>query len=650
MPKNIINCAVLLAACLIGAATANAEVPDWLQEAAKQPAKTYAADVNAVILMEDQVTKVGKDGEIVLHGRVAMKILRPEGRRWANYPVFYDSDSKVSYLRGWSITAKGQEYESKDIFERTVSSYEVYSDTKMKAVRVPGADVGSVLGFEYEQKARPYIFQDFWDFQSILPVEKSRYELHMASGWRFKSDWVNHEPVKPTEESGAVVWEVHDLPGIDREPSRPPSEALMGRMVLTFLSDETPGVSYRNWREFGKWYTHLSAGVRQPNSGLQEKVQELAPGKLSEIERIKALARFVQQDVRYVEIKIGIGGWRPHAAGDIFNHRYGDCKDKATVLSSMLAQIGIKSYYLLVNTSRGIVDKNSPPQANFNHMILAIALPDASFPKPMPALYEHPKLGHLLIFDPTNEFVPFGQIPPYEQDNYGLLVGEGGGELIHLPTTKPEFNRVSRTAKLKLLPNGTLEGEIQEVRSGFEAMLGRYFLRHETAKDRKKAIEAILARSTSTFQLDSFDLLNVDDIDKDLIIKYKFTAERYAENAGGLLLVRPRVVGEMAGAWDTSKPRLYPYLFEAPYVLRDNVEISLPDGFKIDELPDPVDATFPFGQYVSKTENGGSVLKYSRECTINATLVPMNQITELKKFFTEINTDERSSVVLKRAN
>ncbi|HEY2497367.1 MAG TPA: DUF3857 domain-containing transglutaminase family protein [Candidatus Angelobacter sp.] len=631
-------------------ATASAGVPDWLRSLAQQPARKYADDANAVILLDEQVTTVKENGEIVHRGRFAAKILRPEGRDFADYPVFYDSDSKVNYVRGWSITSKGQEYEAKDVMEHTVSSYEVYSDLKVKAVLVPGADVGTVVGFEYEQKERPYIFQDHWGFQSMVPVEKARYELHLASGWRFKSDWVNHEAQKPTEENGALVWLMDNVPEIEREPHRPPREALAGSMILTFISDKNPTKSYRDWNEFGSWYTQLSSGVRDASPALQQKVQELAPASMPLLERIKALSHFAQQDVRYVEIRIGVGGYRPHTAADIYTHRYGDCKDKATVLSSMLAQIGVKSYYLLVRTERGVFTEKTPPMARFDHMILAISLPESSYPKAMPAMYQHAKLGRLLIFDPTNELVPFGEIPSYEQDNYGLLVGEQGGDLIHMPLSNPEANKIARNAKLTLMPDGTIQGEIVETRSGFEAMRGRGVLRHETENDRKKVIERILGRTMGNFQLTGFEALNVDEIDKDLILRYKFSAEHYAKNAGPLLLVRPHVVGEMAGQWDASKPRHYAYQFEAPFLNSDSVEIILPEGFKVDELPEPANASFPFGTYVSKTENSGNVLKYTREYRVDSTLVSMDHMEQLKKLFGEINLDEKNMAVLKKGN
>lgn len=652
MLKKRINALLLIAPFLLGfCPNASAtDVPEWLRGLSRQPAKTYADDVNAVVLLDDQVTTVKENGEIIRHGRFAVRILRPEGKDYAAYPVAYDSDSKVNYLRGWSITGKGQEYEAKEVMEQTVSSYEVYSDVRIKVVRVPGADVGTVVGFEFEQKERPYIFQDYWNFQSTIPVETSRYELHLASGWRFKSNWINHEEQKPTEENGALVWQLGDVSRIEREPHRPPSEALAGSMVLTFMSDKNPARSYRDWNEFGSWYTQLSSGVRDPSLALQQKVQELAPANMPLLERIKALSRFAQQDVRYVEIRIGVGGYRPHTATDIYTHRYGDCKDKATVLSSMLAQIGVKSYYVLVRTERGIFTEKTPAMARFDHMILAISLPEASYPKAMPAMYQHPKLGRLLIFDPTNDLVPFGQIPPYEQDNYGLLVGEQGGDLIHLPLSNPEANTVSRNAKLTLQQDGTVQGEIEETRSGFEAMRGRAFLRHETESDRKKMIERTLGRTLGNFQLTGFEVVNADEIDKDLILRYKFSADHYAKNAGGLLLVRPHVVGEMAGAWDANKPRHYAYQFDAPFLSSDSVEITLPDGFKVDELPEPAKASFSFGQYVSKTENSGNILKYTREYRMDSTLVSMEQMDQLKKLFGQINLDEKNMAVLKKSN
>jgi hypothetical protein len=631
---------------------AHAAIPDWMRAAAQQPTKAYADDTNAVVLLEDRETTVKDNGEIITHTRIVYKILRPEGKDYATEEVFFDPETKINYFRGWSITAKGQEYESKDkdAYELSIGNQIVVSDMKEKVLKVPGADVGTVVGFEYEQKDRPYIFQDHWSFQGLIPEVKSRYTLHLPANWEYRADWLNYPEHKPIEQNNTSTWEVTDVPGIEREYHEPTYRALAGRMFVTFISERTNGRSSKSWNDLGNWYSQLTAGVRDSTPSLQAKVQELAPATLPMFERIRALSLFAQKDVRYFAIEIGIGGYRPHQASEIFSHRYGDCKDKATVLSAMLSQIGIKSYYMLINDRRGVDTGNTPPHVQFNHAILAIQMPEGSFPKGLPGIYEHPKLGHLLIFDPTNDLVPLGQLPYYEQDSYSLLVTDAGGELIHLPVSSPDLNQIHRNAKLTLLPDGTLQGEIEETRSGYLAMVGREYLQNESQSDRKKVLEHFWGQNLGTFQIDSFDLKNENDIDKDLVLHYKFTASHYAKNAGPLLLVRPRVIGEMADAFDISKPRHYAYEFAAPFLRSDAVEISLPTGYTIDELPDPAKAIFPFAEYTSKAEKDGNILKYSREYKMETTQVSMDHMDQLKKLFGEIGADEKNMAVLKKAN
>jgi hypothetical protein len=652
MLRKLTNAFFLIVLTSVLTTAANAGVPDWLRSLAQQPPKTYADDANAVVLLDDQETTVKDNGEIVTHERIAYRILRPEGKSYAVHSVYFDSETKINSFRGWSITSKGLEYEAKekDAFEQSLGGQKEFDDTKRKAMVLPGADVGTVVGFEYEQKRRPYLFQDYWDFQDTIPVAKSRYTLHIPPKWEYRADWLNHAEQKPAEQNGTSVWEVSDVPRIEREYHEPDFRALAGRMIVTLFSDRTTHRNSESWNDLGVWYSQLTVGVRDPSPALQAKVRELAPASLSMFDRIRALSLFAQRDVRYYAIEIGIGGFKPHPAGEIFSHRYGDCKDKATVLSSMLSQIGVKSYYMVIHDTRGIFTEKTPPNAHFNHMILVIQMPEASISRKLPAMFEDPKLGHLLIFDPTNDLVPLGQLPPYEQDSFGLLVTDSGGELIHLPVTTPDLNKIHRNAKLTLLPDGTLQGEIEEIRSGYLAMNGRAYLQHETQTDRKKMLEHFWGPNLGGFQIDAFNLENENDIDKDLVLRYKFTASHYAKTAGPLLLVRPRVVGEMAGAFDVTKPRHYAYEFEAPFLRSDSVEITLPEGYNVDELPEPAKAIFPFAEYTSKAEKEGNVLKYSREYKMQTTQVPLDRIEQLRKLFAQIGTDEKNMAVLKKVN
>ena len=118
---------------------------------------------------------------------------------------------------------------------------------------------------------------------------------------------------------------------------------------------------------------------------------------------MQAVAEFVQSQIRYVAIELGIGGMQPHPAVEVFTHRYGDCKDKATLLSSMLKEIGVDSYYVIINDERGAVSAATPPNLEFNHVILAIALPADVDGKALSAAVTHPKLGQILFLIPPTK-------------------------------------------------------------------------------------------------------------------------------------------------------------------------------------------------------------------------------------------------------
>lgn len=650
MPKSLIKISLLFAiGCMPVLAIAG--TPEWLREASRQTAKSYPDNVNAAVLLREDETVVSDKGEIIEHGRVAYRILRPEGRVYGTFAISFSNETKVSFLHGWSITGKGEEYEAKDkeAFERSLSTYEVFSDLKQKVLSVSGADIGSVVGFEFERKHRPYVLEDEWDFQLSIPVERSRYTLRLPAGWEMNAHWVNHPEQQPTLQGGAYVWELTGIPRIESEYNRPSQRALAGHVIVSFVSEKFKAQTYKNWNELAVWHGQIESAAFDTSAALQQKVQELAPASLPLLERIRKLCRFVQKDIRYAAIEIGIGGLKPHPASEVFAHKYGDCKDKAALLKVMLAQIGVKSYLMPIQTERGVFTEKSPANLGFNHVILAIQLPDAVSKTNLPAVVEHAKLGRLLIFDPTHEFVPLGELPYQEQDNYGLLIAENGGELIHLPSSPPELNCIKRRGTLQLLPDGTLKGEIEEDRSGYFASEARD-LKDVSLQDRKKLIEHFLGSNLSSFQVDGFDLENAADMDKDLILRYKFTANHYAKNAGPLLLVRPRVVGEMAGAFDATRPRHYAYQFDAPFLRSDSMEITLPDGYKVDELPEPAHAIYPFAEYTSKAEHSGNVLKYSREYRMGTTQVPVENIDQLRKIFSQINVDEKNMAVLKKVN
>jgi hypothetical protein len=516
---------------------------------------------------------------------------------------------------------------------------------------IPASDPGNIVGYEIEEEEHPFVLQDIWQFQTSIPVKEARFSVELPAGWEIKSTWLNYPEVKPTS-AGTNQWQwvVHDVGAIEYEEDMPPRRGVAGQLLLTFLTSASDKQGFQTWAEMGKWETNLTQGRRDASPELKQKVAELTTNVPDQLSRMRALANFVQRDIRYVAIELGIGGFQPHPARDTYSHRYGDCKDKATLMSAMLKEIGVDSFYLSINTTRGAVTAKTPPNMYwFNHEILGIKLPDDVKDPSLVATYQHPTLGRVLIFDPTDELTPFGELRGELQANYGLLVTPEGGDLVQLPQLAPPASGIARIAKLSLDERGGLQGEVHETRVGDPAINQRGALRNvQKDADRIKPIETLMAHSLASFQITKATISNLNQTSQPFGYDWTFVAPNYGKTAGGLILVRPRVVGsKTSGLLETKEPRKYPVEFNGPRRDTDTFEIKLPPGYEVDDLPPPADVDFSFGSYHSKVESQGGMIRYTRTFEIRELSVPTDKTDDLKRFYRIIANDERSTAVLK---
>jgi Domain of Unknown Function with PDB structure (DUF3857)/Transglutaminase-like superfamily len=655
--RGLATCCLASIACA-AALPARADAPPWLHALVNAPVPAHDERTDAVVLYSETTVQVQSAERIRTTVRLAYKILRPDGSEHGFVAVSFNPNRKVTNLRGWSIPAQGKDFEvkEKDAVEISlpkITGSELVSDVRDKVIQIPAADPGNILGYEYETEESPLVLQEVWDFQDIHPVKDAKFTLVLPPGWEYKAWWRNHEEVAPAS-AGANRWQwtLSDVKGLRSESRMPPWPGVAGFMLVSFYPPGGAAVdrTFRDWPQMGAWYSSLTRGRRDATPEIKQKVAALTANAKTPLERMAAIAEFMQRDIRYVAISLGIGGFQPHSAAETFQHRYGDCKDKATLMSAMLKEVGIDSHYVIINTERGSVGKDSPAELHaFDHVILAIRLPEGDPPPSFAATVEVPKLGRVLFFDPTNTFVPFGQIGGYLQDNYGLLVAESGGELLALPRLPAASTGTNRKGKLRLDAAGNFTGDFVEVHLGDAAWEQREYLKTVGKEsDKVKIVETLLSESLPNFTLTKASIENLNRNDQPFGFTYSVVGARYAKAAGDLLLVRPRVIGvESSGLLEKKEPRQFPVIFEGPQKDTDSFEITLPAGYEVDDLPPPVDLDYSFGSYHSKTEASGNVLKYSRTFEIKELSVPLAKIEDLKKFYRVIAGDERSTAVLK---
>jgi Domain of Unknown Function with PDB structure (DUF3857)/Transglutaminase-like superfamily len=627
------------------------DFPDWIVQAAAVKTPPCPPDTTAVILLEDKLLTIQSDGKVIERYREVTRILRPQGREYSGAGVDFNKDQKLHSFHAWSIGADGHQYTVKDneVVERGSGDWGMlYDDIRVKSARPPGADPGAIIAFEYEKQLPPYFTENTWGLQNPIPTVKSVFEADLPSGWKHLALWGHYTAVVPVEVApNHWRWQLDNIPGVDLEDVSlaPAWRSLAGHMVIHFAPTDVP-TGDALWAQIGNWYDGLASPRTEAPGDIAAKSRELAGTDADFMDRIQRVAQFLQRDIRYVGIEIGIGGFQPHAAADIFKNRYGDCKDKATLLISMLNAVGVRATWVLVDTHRGVVDPAVPSVAG-NHAIAAIEIP-VGYNDPRLRAVVTAKTGkRYLIFDPTNESVSIGLLPTYEQGGYGTLVAGKDSQVIQLPLLKPDADLSTRSATFDLAADGTLKGKVTEMRFGASSDRIRRLYFQNGEKEQRENLERNLRLDLPAFTLGAESAQNAHDLDKQMLLTFEVSAPSYARKAGALVLLRPRILGRDSHEL-IDKPRVYPIDLGRTGTWRDSFDVNLPAGFTVDELPDPVDLDVGFATYHSEVKADTTVVHYKREYIVKQLTLKPEQYDDLKRLDGVITADENRSAVLKQ--
>ena len=390
-----------------------------------------------------------------------------------------------------------------------------------------------------------------------------------------------------------------------------------------------------SWPAGSEWLTDLTDAQARTDEHIAAKVNELTSASTSPYERIKAIGEYVQH-IKYVAIEINLargGGYKPHDAPDVLSKQYGDCKDKANLMRAMLKQAGIDSYLVTIYAGdRNHVRRDWPSPYQFNHAIIAVRVSDEV---KRASVIVHPQLGRLLLFDPTSTSTPIGALPEYEQGSLALVVAGNKGDLVLVPSAPEESNRTDVNISASLAENGALTASLHEVLRGESAASFRELHSQKAATEFQKFLEKWLSLNANDVTLakvsvnDSFE-------QGQFALDVEFQAPRYAQIMQQRLLVfRPAVVGRLGNHYLQAEPRTTPVVLSGE-CYHQQIEVSLPPAFQIDEMPEGANLKAGFGSYSSNYSLKGNKLTFTEQLDVTSSTIPADQYGEVKRFFEQV--------------
>ncbi len=567
---------------------------------------------NRRTLRDLQVTTVFPSGLSSVFRQVVFQPLNEEAAASARrYAFAYQADRQTVQLRASRVfRADGRVDEVTETAEGPVDnpSIAMYTSARAYYVEFPRLNVGDVVELRYRiDDITPQ--NDFADYfgesrtmQSSEPIAHSEYVVIAP---KERPLYVKSSPLPGlkgdvTQDKGNNIYRfvASAIAPVMPEPHMPAwSEVLGGVHVST----------YRTWDEVGRWYWGLSKDQLVPDDEVRSLVEKLTKGLPDELSKVRAIYGYVVQRTRYVALEFGIYGFRPRRAAQTFSRGWGDCKDKAALIVTMLRVAGIPSSMVLVRSAmRGDGPTEPASLALFDHTIAYV-----------------PSLG--LYLDGTAEYTGALELPAFDRDSLALVVGDGASKLVHLPDPPAEASRRGRQLEVVLLPNGGANVDMALEASG--AFASEWRVRYHTEATRHDRLVGDLSGDLPGFEIQpgasSIEASDLEDIEQPVKMRVRGRAPAFARVEAGKWSVPVSSHARYVPMVASTTARKLDIKLRFKSVVDEAWTVRLPAGMVVKSLPTAASRTSPFGSFeLAVAEKDHAVFVQSRVAIARTRIKP----------------------------
>jgi tetratricopeptide (TPR) repeat protein len=529
----------------------------------------------------------------------------------------------ISYVRvrkpdGTTINTPADDIQ--DIPMKVTREAPMYSDFREKQLAVKGLSSGDLLEYQCRWKrTKPLVSGQFWMNYRFVRDEIVLEEKLQVSVPRARAVKVRSPSLAPTvtDEGDHRVysWSRSNLE--HTKPIRLDLVYLISKGQLPAADVQVS--SFQSWDELGRWYDGLQRERIQPSPEIQAKAAELTRNAADDSAKIHAIYKYVSTEFRYIAVEFGIGRYQPHAAAEVFSNHYGDCKDKHTLLASLLNAAGIPAYAALINSSHTI-ESELPSPSQFNHVITAI-----------------PQGKNWIWLDTTTEVGPFGYLsPPLRGKPALVILPDKPASFQTTPASFPYPHQWTFKIEAKLDDTGTLEGKVEEsIRSDLEVIL-RAALRRLSRVEWKDLVQRMSYATGFGGEVSDVTVSTPEATGSPLHFTYTYKRKKYPDWENHRIAIPAPDIFLVPSEENGKLPQRF-WLGE-PGAFQFDVQVELPAGYE-PLLPPKKDMQGDFAEYHAIYQLEDNTLVAQFRIVVKVAEVAGDKVREYKEFAEEVHKD-----------
>ena len=646
----------LLCVCLL------AFVPDLLGQAADAwPAVTKEdlaltenpADPGSAAMILDR--QVFTDDEKRLQTEFfRIKVFTEAGRSYADIEIPYVvKNTSVENIRGRTVHPDGTVIPFAGVvFDKVVVKYKRFA-YNAKAFTLPGVQVGSIIEYSYEvhwkdrlpdyirNPASYAISEGFTYPTTTWTIQQNLFTRHATFVIRpVKNGMLEYAKVRlpdnypSTQPDGTMRMEVKQVAAIEDEDRMPPRSTLTSRVHFYYRI----GLIYSYWSNISKAEANLNAKLIEPTHFLERAANEIAPATDPPDTRLRKLYAHAQK-VRYLSYepeKTEKESKREHlaenkSAEDIFRHNYAYRNEINYLFTALARSAGFDaSIVQLVDRSSATFESQVPDASQLNAIVVLVRIN-----------------GQDIYLDPATRYCPYGLVPWFESDTHGIRWDKMNGNILFVKPLTDELGATERTADLKLQSDGSLEGTLEILFTGQEALDWRLLASDEDDEGRRKLMEdevRDLAPAGATIDID--EVTGWQDSEQPLRVKCHLHAPHFASFTSRRMLFPLSVFQTNSKNPFPQVYRTEPVYFSRGYRTADKIQISLPTGYKLEALPAESASTSDFANFHAKRSSDAGIVRLERQTQMTGYFFPVQSYHSLRAYFQKLRQSDAQKVVL----
>ncbi len=613
--------------------------PQTSQLIAQSPTEKEYPQAGGIVLLADENVTVTADAKEISQLHYVIKILNERGKQtFAETQLEYDSTYErieLDYAR--TIKPDGTVVEVGSRHIRDVSKYlnfPLYSNAHVYIISFPEVTEGAVIEYKVKIVRNQLInkkdFISSYSIQASEPIITANFSVDLPKEKALHIKIINDKyndfaaalSPKIIQENGKTIyrWQFKNIPQILPESNMPPEAEINPTLLLS---------TFESWQEIYDWWWGLAKDKIRPDEEIKNKVSQLLKNQNTPEEKIRAIYNFCAKEIRYVAVEYGQAGYEPHAAADTFKNKYGDCKDKAILLVTMLKEASLSGWPLLISTREYYNLNDDFPSVLFNHSIAAITLKDKT-----------------IFMDTTAQTCAFDDLPRGDQNRRVLIFKPDGFVIETTPSYPAAHNLVKQSLKIKVNPDESILAEKSNLTFGSYDQMQRYWLLYTPPELIADTLKEKIQDISIGAKLIDYQIKNLEDLNTPVELEYTFKGPEYWSVAGSL-----RILPQLTNL-DTSlvarDKRKYPVDFGSPETREADFEIAIPDNFVIKYIPETISEDSPWLRFNVQYSRKGNKLFMIQKIELMQDNIKETDYAKFKEFFESLAKKIKQRAILEK--